>query len=326
MDSSQSAAAQPPQGGQVAPWRWSCPACRVALVAAADGARCAACGLSFPQIDGIWRCLLPDDTSRFAAFAREYATIRASEGWQHDDDAYFRALPHVPPDDPLAALWQRRARSYALLLDRAIVPRERPPARPLAILDLGAGNCWLAHRLATRGHRVAAIDLIISDWDGLGAHRRYDTAAITPIQATFDRLPLADAVADLAIFDATLHYSANYAATLAAALRALRPDGQIVILDSPLYRDPRSGARMVSERAQTYRQRHGFPSDILGGLGYLTPALLAELATRLGLRWRVLHATSPLRRTLRHTIDRLRHGRETAAMPLIIGHRANETP
>ena len=304
------------------PLPWSCPACRTDLAATAHTAHCLTCHTTYTREGGIWRYLTPADAARVATFTHQYATIREAEGWRHDDDRYFRALPNVPDTDPHAAIWRQRARSLDQLLDRVVVLREATTAWPLTILDLGAGNCWLAHRLAERGHHIAAVDLLTNDWDGLGAYRRHDTDRIIPIQATFDRIPLADASADLAIFNASYHYSVNYIATLAEALRTLRPGGQLVILDSPLYHDPHSGARMVRERQAAFRQRHGFASDALGGLGYLTYAHLHELGTRLNIHWRILDVSSPMRRRLRRTLDRLRHRREAATMPLIIGYEA----
>ncbi|MFN8513996.1 MAG: class I SAM-dependent methyltransferase [Chloroflexia bacterium] len=286
---------------------------------------CPACGATYSQLDGIWRYLTPDGAARIAAFAHTYATVRDAEGWHHDDPAYFQALPYTHPDDPHAAIWQQRSRSFDLLLDRVVEPLEHASDRPLAILDLGAGNCWLAHRLAQRGHHVAAIDLLTNDWDGLGAHRYYPTDRIIPVQATFDRLPFADATADLAIFNASLHYAADYTATLAETLRVLRPGGQLAILDSPYYRDPASGAQMVREREAAFQQRHGFPSDTLGGTGYLTPAMLDTLAARLNIHWANLDVTPSWRQSLRRWRSQLRLGREAATMPLIVGTAQGNT-
>ena len=77
------------------------------------------------------------------------------------------------------------------------------------------------------------------------------------------RAPLPDASIDLAVFNAALHYSTDYAQTLHETLRVLRPRGRLVILDSPMYRDPSSGARMVAERQARFLATYGFASDAL---------------------------------------------------------------
>ena len=106
--------------------------------------------------------------------------------------------------------------------------------------DLGAGNGWLANRLALAGHTVAAVDLNVDPADGLGACRHYANRFETA-QADFDALPFGDTSLDLVVFNGSLHYSTDYAATLGEALRTLRPGGTLAVLDSPVYTDPASG-------------------------------------------------------------------------------------
>jgi HemK-related putative methylase len=305
------------------PFAWACPRCRGDLALGDGSAQCATCGSLFVRRDGIWRFLSEEDERRTATFVREYETVRAAEGWRATGAAYFRALPEVPRDDLNRAIWARRTLSYRRLLDNVIVPRERRSQCPLVILDLGAGNCWLAHQLARRGHTVAALDLVTNDWDGLGAQSWYhddaDPAPFTAIQASFDRLPCAGGQVDLVIFNAALHYARDYAATLTEALRVLRPGGQLVILDSPLYRDAASGARMVREREAHFSRAYGFSGDTLANEAYLTDARLADLARTLGIAWRFVGLSPAWRRTLHGWKARARGRREAATMPLIVG-------
>ena len=44
-------------------------------------------------------------------------------------------------------------------------------AEPIRVLDVGAGNSWLSHRLASFGHQVVAVDRLDDELDGLGAWR-----------------------------------------------------------------------------------------------------------------------------------------------------------
>ena len=302
-------------------FRWACPLCHTPLTAL-DAVRlhCPADDLIFECRAGIWRFLTPDREAHYAQFMREYQQVREAEGRGSIDDAYYRALPFADLSGRFTADWSIRARSFSTFIQKVLQPLERAAQRPLFILDLGAGNGWLSYRLAQRGHQVAAIDLLTNPQDGLGAHVHYD-AIFTPVQAEFDRLPFADAQIDLAIFNASLHYAVSYETTLCEALRVLRPDGQIVILDSPLYRSGESGAQMVREREAAFTQRFGFPSNALPSENYLTQACLHDLAESLHLRWQIIQPFYGWRWHLRPLIAWLRGRREPARFAVMVGQR-----
>jgi SAM-dependent methyltransferase len=190
----------------------------------------------------------------------------------------------------------------------------------LRILDLGAGNGWLSNRLAERGHSVTAIDLSDDPFDGLGAVRHYGSA-FRPVLAEFDRLPIGKTEFDLAVFNASLHYSTNYAATLSETQRVLHPRGTLVILDTPMYTDPTSGAQMVQERQSRFMATYGFASDALPCEHFLTPARLDELGEQLNLSWEVYQPRLDWRSTLGRTVGGIRARREPARFPVIVGGR-----
>lgn len=304
----------------------ACPRCRAPLVPDGDDAvRCPVEGDRFPNEDGIWRFLLPEREARFAQFMAEYAAVRRAEGRGDDDPSFYRALPFHDLTGRFVDDWRIRAVSYQALVNRVLPPLETRWRRPLRILDLGAGNCWLSYRLARRGHTVVAVDLLTDLRDGLGAYVHYD-AVFTPVQAEFDRLPFADGQADLVIFNASLHYSPDYATTLREVLRVLGPDGQVVILDSPVYRDARSGEQMLREREADFKRRFGFPSNSLPSEGFLTVARLDSLAAALGLRWRTHEPWYGWHWALRPWKARLRGRREPARFLVITGERAEPLP
>ena len=251
-----------------------------------------------------------------AQFTREYGTVRRAEGWGSSEPAYYQALPFQDLTGKFPAIWRMRAQSYATLLRHVLEPLERQGA--LRILDLGAGNGWLSNRLAERGHSVTAVDLLADPLDGLGAARHYG-ARFASLLAEFDHLPLGDHVLDLAIFNAALHYSTNYLTTLTETLRVLQPRGTLVILDSPMYTDPTSGARMVQERQARFLATYGFASDALPSEHFLTPARLQELSTALQLSWQLHQPILDWRSRIGRTVGGIRARREPARFPVIVG-------
>lgn len=304
------------------PFEFACPHCRAALTKAGpEEVVCEADDLRFRRIDGIWRFLLPERMEALAPFLRDYEAIRSAEGRGSRDLEYYRALPFQDLTGRYQADWRIRAASYRALVRRIVQPLEARLNRPRRVVDLGSGNGWLSNRLALRGHALAAVDLSVSPSDGLGAHVHFESSFV-PIQAEFDRLPLLNAQADLTIFNSSFHYSTRYEASLREALRVTRPDGSLVILDTPVYRDRSSGEEMVRERQRAFEKRYGTASDALPSENFLTYDRLAELADQLSLTWRTHEPWYGLRWALEPALARLRGRREPARFLLIEGRQA----
>ncbi len=219
-------------------------------------------------------------------FLREYAFIRKAEGRGSSDSEYYRALPFRDLSGRNSAMWAMRAKTYRSFLKSVLIRMECAERRALDILDLGAGNCWLSHQLAVRGHRPVAVDIFDDADDGLGAARHY------PVQfdvrhGDFDELPYPSESFDLAVFNASLHYSTGYLQTLTEVRRCLRPSGLLVILDSPIYRVRQHGLRMVAEKRARFLKEYGFASDALPSMEFLDVPTLHELSGKLGIDWTI---------------------------------------
>jgi len=220
-------------------------------------------------------------------FLTDYGVIRRAEGRGSDDPSYFLALPFEDVTGRHSAQWEIRARSYRYF-ERSILPEfEQSAQRPLDILDLGAGNGWMSYRLALRGHRPVALDIFADSRDGLRAARHFPRA-FPLCEAEFDQLPLVPDRFDLAIFNSSFHYSADYHRTLREVRRCLRTTGAVVIMDTPVYALRQDGERMVTERREQFQRQYGFPSDALDNLEFLDKPRLDDLARGLDLEWRIL--------------------------------------
>ncbi|MES1262525.1 MAG: class I SAM-dependent methyltransferase [Acidobacteriota bacterium] len=253
-----------------------------------------------------------------AGFLAQYAVIRHAEGRGSDDPAYYRALPFRDVTGRNADQWRIRAHSY-LCFERSLLrPEEKLARRPLRILDLGAGNGWMSNRLTQRGHRAVALDIFIDRLDGLGAIHHYETP-IPGVAAEFDRLPFCDAAFDLVIFNSSLHYSPDYRRTLTEARRCLRPAGQLVILDSPVYKAAEHGERMRAERQACFEKTYGFRSDALGSIEYLDERTLDALAGELGITWSRYQAWYGWRWALRPWRAKLRGQRPPSRFVILAG-------
>ena len=298
-----------------------CPRCRTELERIdPERLTCPKDGLEFRNVDGIWRFLLPESEAHYTRFIEDYETVRLSEERGSTDAAYYRALPFRDLSRHFSADWAIRARSFNALIKNVIIVLQERLERPLTILDLGAGNGWLSNRLSAESNRLFAVDLLVNQQDGLGAWTYYEHGFV-PVQAEFNRLPFMDQLADVVIFNASFHYSEDYARTLGEALRVLSPEGLVVVMDSPVYRRSASGEKMVEERKGNFLAHYGFASDSLHSENYMTYAGMKELGKILKIKWRHIRPFYGLRWTVRPWIAWLRGKREPAQFGLWVGQR-----
>jgi ubiquinone/menaquinone biosynthesis C-methylase UbiE len=222
-------------------------------------------------------------------FAFAYAQHREAEGRGYSGDDLLR-LPYLTKG-PHARQWTVRARSFDAFMKHVVRPQRAELGRPLCLLDLGAGNGWLSYRVALEENETIALDVRSDDVDGLGA-----AAALVErvpermrcIAGSFDSIPLDDGQVDIAVFNASLHYSSDIQCTLAEAARVVRPGGAISIVDSPFYRSEQYGRAMVAQKQRDGRKIFGEHASILLGtrsIEFLTEKRLSQASASSSLRW-----------------------------------------
>lgn len=274
---------------------------------------CSRCRFSLHCEHGIWKALLPERETHFARFMADYQSIRAAEGRGSGSADYYLQLPYRDISGRNASQWAIRARTFRYIERRLLPLIAARMGRKLRILDLGAGNCWMSYRFALQGHTPAAVDLQTNGQDGLGAANHYRQKLVTlfpRFQAAVDQLPFTGGQFDLAIFNASFHYSEDYERTLAEAIRCTSTGGTILIADTPWYGDEDSGRKMVEERKAAFTARYGIASDGLASLEYLTHRRLRQLEDRFGIQWRIYTPYYGVRWSARPLLAKLRGQRE----------------
>ena len=292
--------------------RFACPECQSDVhEAGVERFACAQCGRVFDRQGGVWRFLTATRGARLEPFIRQYRLVRQRDGRRRSAPEYYRRLPSVADGDPHAKDWQIRRETYHHLLGHVLAAGPLP----IHVLDVGAGSGWLSHRLAALGHRAVAVDALDDDVDGLGATRHY-AIDFASVQADFDALPFAPAQFDLVVFNGSLHYAADTAATLERAYRVLAPGGALVVMDSPMFRADGDGSAMVGAKMQRFMCECGFTDVVQPGAGYLTFARLAGIAEKLALRPQFVPSRGSLGWRLRRSVARVRLRRAPAAFGL----------
>lgn len=293
-------------------WSFVCPGCSAPLRLPESGrASCNNCQHPIARTDGVHSLISAAALSKYETFLDTYTQVRMAEGRGEMGKDILRRLPHCPHTHPLAWQWRIRATSFHRL--RRIL-REHLESGD-RILDLGAGNGWMSHRLRADGYRPCAVEINVDSRDGLGAAQAFE-ADWPRIRAGFERLPLADSSADCAIFNASFHYTADPAATLAEAARVVAAGGLIVIVDTPFYQRYDSGRQMMQESQQYFEGLIGQRSDSMDSIGFLTWDRLEKLGRELGLDWHIVRPWYGLGWFLRPLRAKLRRQREPAAFAI----------
>lgn len=317
----------PANQSAASPLQLRCPACHQGpcTLSSPTEPSCIACGFVFSEFDGIYNALPPDREATFLQFVRDYEAVRAKEGRGSSCADYYLELPFKDLTSCNVWQWHIRARTFRFMEKHLLPKIESSYPRGCDILDVGAGNGWLSHRLARRGHRPVAVDLLVNDTDGLGAARHYFqlASAFLRFKAEMDCLPFMSAQFDVVIFNASLHYSVDYRRTLQEALRCLRRGGHVIVADSPFYWREESGQKMLEEKRAAFNQQFGFSSDSIQSREYLTPDTLNDLSTELALKWKVHKPWYGLSWALRPVKAKLMRRREPSKFYLLHARTEN---
>jgi len=165
--------------------------------------------------------------STLRKFVDDYRRVRLAEGQASTDPEFARQLPFRDVTGRNAGAWRTRAFHYLIIrLGLRLVPGI------VRVLDLGAGNGWMARRLAG-SFRVTALD-VDGGATGLGSLR---DARVGRVVGDLEALPLRAGSFDAVIAAAALHYAVDVARVLSEAARVLRPGGLLIVADSPVYDD-----------------------------------------------------------------------------------------
>jgi len=256
-------------------------------------------------------------------FARDYAGHRAAEGREYQGRTLFD-LPYVT-SGPFAEQWAVRARTFEAFMTRGLSPTATRLARPLTVLDLGAGNGWLSYRVACEGHRAYALDIRDDCVDGLGAAAPFVDELPNRIEclvAPFEAIPLPTGHVDVALFNASLHYATDLRVVLDEAQRVVRPGGTMAILDSPFYAREADGLAMVAEKKLGAAGQFGERAESLMALPFvefLTRERIEQSAPNLV--WRRHRVRYPLSYELRPLRARLLGQRRPSRFDLWLAER-----
>lgn len=164
----------------------------------------------------------------FQKFERAYTTLRKRENRLFNDET-VRRLPDFSTNHPLTREWQIRKKSWKRF-SRYLGGH----ASCQTILEVGCGNGWMTKELAALNKEVCAID--VHEMELLQAARLFNSDTISFVYGDVFTLPLDDKRFDLIILASSVQYFEDLHHLLQRLTVLTRPNGEIHILDSPMYR------------------------------------------------------------------------------------------
>jgi SAM-dependent methyltransferase len=261
--------------------RLRCPECRHFLVPADNAWLCPQGHRFGYDENGVLVLLTAAFASRLAGFTATWTSIRQREGRRLLEPAVY---PWLPAASAVAAdpQWRWRCRDWAL------VRRLLPPRPSLTLLEVGAWNGWLSHRLAAQGHTVVAVDYFADPYDGLGAIRHYPTGSDgrprwQAIQMDLLDLGVLADTFDGVILNRCLQFQPDPLAFVRMARNRVKPGGFLLALGLEGFRYPEDGRTRVEAERRRYREAYGFELFLRPTRGYLDREDLAAFRA-LGMR------------------------------------------
>lgn len=266
-----------------------------------------ACGFILREAHGVIDLTTADEAAAAQPFLEAYERVRRQEGWGGDDlDLPFHARRHRD-------IWAIRQRTF-----RAFESIAANVKRGLA-LDIGAGNCWMTRYLDRWGFDGIAVDLNVSEVDGLRAGQKFidEGAVFLRVRAGIERLPFASGRITLLAANASFHYAGDFRAALSEFERVLTPGGMIAIIDTPFYENAADGERMIADRVVEFRRKYEMPEALARKSRYLTFKDIEKLAVSVNLTWRLYPVWPGLRRKYQEIHGRLSN-RRIAQFPVAV--------
>ena len=193
-----------------------------------------------------------EENIKLPDFETVYLELRQQEGRIYSDYEVMQ-LPHISPAHPHHSEWLIRGRSASRLINYL-----KKKKKPLKILEIGCGNGWLCHQLASiEKSRVFGVDINFLELQQ-AARVFQDYANLFFVYTDIRKQLFKEKEFDIILFAASLQYfdSANKICQITSTM--LNENGEIHILDTPFY-SPREISH-ARQRSRNYYERMGFAS------------------------------------------------------------------
>lgn len=186
-------------------------------------------------------------------FERNYLELRQRENRVYSDEI-VRNLPGFDGPYSQKKEWMLRKITLTKLIAHFKSRRDK-----IRLLELGCGNGWLSHRLAI-SLNADIFGLDINEMElRQGARLFSDCRNLTFIHGDIFTVDIRKESFDIILLPSSIQYFPDLRQLLNRLLELLKPDGEIHIVDSPIYKSSIE-SQEAKRRSFSYFNGHGVPS------------------------------------------------------------------
>jgi ubiquinone/menaquinone biosynthesis C-methylase UbiE len=186
-------------------------------------------------------------------FESIYLKVREKENRVYSDDE-LRNLPFASESNPHKKEWDVRAKSFLRFRNYL-----KSKNQSLNILDLGCGNGWFSGKLFNSFNiKFYCVDVNITELNQ--GRRVFESENLVFIYADIFSTEFPPNYFDIVILNASIQYFAEIKTLLDKLLSLIKMNGEIHIIDSPIYSDKE--AMNAKQRTANYYSSLGFPEMI----------------------------------------------------------------
>ena len=188
--------------------------------------------------------------SEFRPFEAYYIAVRDKEERVYDD-ALLKKLPLISSGHRYAGEWKLRKKSLDRLLGHL-----RSHAKPLTIVEVGAGNGWLSNHLS-QIEQAQVVGLDVNQLELEQGARVFNQPNLAFAFGDIFAPIVKPASVDVIVLAASFQYFPDPIAALKQLAGWLKEDGELHVLDTPFY--GKGEGQAAQQRSLRYYTEMGCP-------------------------------------------------------------------
>ncbi len=205
----------------------------------------------FPLKNRVLTLFTEEYDRKYSPFEKKFQVYRDNKSLRILDSKVYDSLPFVS-DKKHPGNWKPKQ------IDFKLICKLLGDRKGQEVLDWGAWNGWLSHRLAARGNKVYSVAYFSDSYDGLGAIDHYTNSDWLPVQMDMERYDLLDGKLDAIIVNRNLNYMSDPVGFLKSMKSLIANGGMIICTGVMVARNKRMADEEFENNMKEFEVKNGF--------------------------------------------------------------------